>query len=229
VPMLPGSLLRRIARLGGVHEYIQTEDVVWASRQMLAVSVHQPGLRKIVLPRAATVRDLYTGQEVARSAGAFEVRFDPRSTRVFLIDSHDLSFVPEMERIPEMDVPITPARWSGVEKAKVAEDVSRAKAEWRKRIPEIQGQLAPDRVRSLSRWAKTQMEQYKAVPALETVKLKPLGTDSRQETLVLEGPIDPLPSHSPLVPRWLKVYLFYDLRGKLVSRVTITIRGRRLE
>ena len=73
------------------------------------------------------------------------------------------------------------------------------------------------------------MEQYGAVPALETVKLEPLGTDPRQETLVLEGTIDTLPTHSPLVTRWLKVYVCYDLRGKTVSRVTITIRGQRLE
>jgi beta-galactosidase len=92
VPMLPASLLRRIARLGGVHEYIPTEDVVWASRQMLAVSVREPGLRKIVLPRAATIRDLYTGQEVARSAEAFETPFGPHATRVFLIDRPDPSF-----------------------------------------------------------------------------------------------------------------------------------------
>lgn len=86
VPMLPASLLRRIARLGGVHEYIQTEDVVWASRDMLAVCVREPGLRKISLPRAATVWDFYTGQEVARSVQAFEVKFDPRATRVFRLE-----------------------------------------------------------------------------------------------------------------------------------------------
>jgi hypothetical protein len=49
---------------------------------------------------------------------------------------------------------------------------------------------------------------------LETVKLDPLGTDSWQETLVLEATIDILPCHSPRVARRLKVYLSHDLRGK---------------
>lgn len=87
VPMLPASLLRRIARLGGVHEYLQTEDVVWASRGLLGVSVREPGVRKIALPRPATVRDLYTGKEITRSAKSFEASFAPRATRVFRIEA----------------------------------------------------------------------------------------------------------------------------------------------
>jgi len=89
VPMLPASLLRRIARLGDVHEYVQTEDVIWASRAMLAICVREPGLRKIALPRRATVRDLYTGQEVAKSADVFEVKFAPRATRLFCLQKGD--------------------------------------------------------------------------------------------------------------------------------------------
>jgi hypothetical protein len=85
VPMLPASLLRRIADLGGVHEYIATPDVVWASREMVAVSVREPGLRKIKLPRTAMVRDLSSGQEIAQAADSFEVSFGPRATRLFLI------------------------------------------------------------------------------------------------------------------------------------------------
>jgi hypothetical protein len=84
-PLLPASLLRRIARLGGVHQYIDSEDVVWASREMVAVSVFQPGKRRITLPRAAMVRDLYSGHDIAASADRFEVSFAPRSTRLFTI------------------------------------------------------------------------------------------------------------------------------------------------
>jgi hypothetical protein len=83
VPMLPASLLRRIARLGGVHQYIETEDVVWASREMVAVCVKEPGPRKIALPRPAFVRDLYSSQEIAKSANSFEASFGRRSTRLF--------------------------------------------------------------------------------------------------------------------------------------------------
>ena len=86
VPMLPTSLLRRITQLlGGVHEYIDTEDVVWASRSLLAVSVFQPGTRQIRLPRPAAVRDFYSGQEITGSADSFEASFDRHATRLFTI------------------------------------------------------------------------------------------------------------------------------------------------
>ena len=85
VPMLPASLLRRIARLGGVHSYVQTEDVVWASRNLLAVCVHQPGTRKISFPRPTMVRDLFADQEIAKHATSFEADFGPRATRVFVL------------------------------------------------------------------------------------------------------------------------------------------------
>jgi hypothetical protein len=91
VPMLPASLLRRIAGLGGVHSYIETEDVVWASRGMLAVCVRQAGKRRIALPRAAAVCDLYSGRAVAKDAASFEVDFGPRATRVFLLEPRSAS------------------------------------------------------------------------------------------------------------------------------------------
>ncbi len=55
--------------------------------------------------------------------------------------------------------------------------------------------------------------------------LGPSGTDPQREKLVLEGTIDTLPTHSPLVTRWLKVYLVVDLRNKAILRAVITIRG----
>jgi hypothetical protein len=134
-----------------------------------------------------------------------------------------------MEPVPEMNLPSTVAGWSDAEKAKYADDLGRAVAEWRKRVPDIKSQLTPERVRSLSRWAKTQMEGYKSIPSLENVVLRPVGTDAKRERLVLEGTLDTLPTHSSLVARWLKVYLLYDLHTKSVSRITITIRGERLE
>lgn len=87
VPMLPAAVLRRLAKLAGVHQYIETEDVVWANRDMVAVCVHQPGPRTITLPGTATVRDLYTGEEIAKSAHRFEASFEPNATRVFVLQA----------------------------------------------------------------------------------------------------------------------------------------------
>ena len=84
-PLLPASLLRRLAQRAGVHLYIDTEDVVWASHDLLAVSVHQPGPRTIHLPRTVDVSDLYDGSVVGCGVDSFQADFPDRATRVFLL------------------------------------------------------------------------------------------------------------------------------------------------
>jgi len=78
-------LLRRFAHLAGVHTYVDTDDVVWASKDLLAVSVAKGGTRRLSLPRKATVHDLYTGTELARDTDSFETPFADLETRVFVL------------------------------------------------------------------------------------------------------------------------------------------------
>lgn len=82
-PMLPTALLRRLAQEAGAHCYNDTPDVVWASRDLLAVCVKEAGRRTIRLPDPRTVSDLYTGQEIAAHVTSFEADFGDRATRVF--------------------------------------------------------------------------------------------------------------------------------------------------
>ncbi len=84
-PLLPASLLRRLARRAGVHTYVDTEDVVWASHDLLAVSVHQSGPRTIHLPRPSAVTDLYEGSAITNRADSFPVDFPAHATRVFAL------------------------------------------------------------------------------------------------------------------------------------------------
>jgi hypothetical protein len=42
----------------------------------------------------------------------------------------------------------------------------------------------------------------------------------RSETVLQEKP-----THSPLVTRWLKVYIYYDVKTREVVRMIVTIRG----
>jgi hypothetical protein len=84
-PMLPTPLLRAVARAAGVHLYIDTPDVVWAARDLLAVSVKEPGPRTIALPREATVRDLYSHETVAEGESGFTADFGDRTTRLFAL------------------------------------------------------------------------------------------------------------------------------------------------
>ncbi|MCD6351973.1 MAG: hypothetical protein J7M26_07630, partial [Armatimonadetes bacterium] len=84
-PLLPARLLRNLARLAGVHEYLEAEDVVWASRDLVGVAVKEGGPRTIHLPRKADVTDLYTGAVVAQGVRDFQADFDPLATRVFML------------------------------------------------------------------------------------------------------------------------------------------------
>ena len=84
-PMLPTKLLRNIAQAAGAHLYIDTPDVVWAAREMLAVCVKEPGQREIRLPRTATVKNLYTGAVVGEGIKRFTVDFDDRATWLFSV------------------------------------------------------------------------------------------------------------------------------------------------
>ncbi len=85
-PLLPARLMRNIAQSAGVHTYIDTEDVVWASKELLAVCVKDAGKRTVRLPKQATVRDLYSGEVVGKGADAFEADFADRATRVFVVE-----------------------------------------------------------------------------------------------------------------------------------------------
>ena len=84
-PLLPANLLRRLAQLAGVHLYIDTEDVVWASHDLVGVSVLEAGKRTIHLPRTARVSDLYEGTDLGPASSSFDAQFPARGTRVFVL------------------------------------------------------------------------------------------------------------------------------------------------
>jgi hypothetical protein len=82
-PLLPARLLRNLAASAGAHLYVDTEDVVWASKELVAVCVKDGGERTVRLPAKATVRDLYTGELLGKNVREFRARFDDRATRLF--------------------------------------------------------------------------------------------------------------------------------------------------
>ena len=135
----------------------------------------------------------------------------------------ELALVPEMQSFPDL------AAGSPVPKDAARDHVAAARAAWQKAAPALQKRITPEVARSLSRWAKKQMEKYKKVPPLKDVPWTPVRSHERDRKLVLEATLDTLPSHSPIVTRWLKAYLLYDVARKAVVRVTITIRGEMLE
>jgi hypothetical protein len=133
-----------------------------------------------------------------------------------------LALVPEMMPIEGMRFGTMPPEDT------IAQQVKDARTDLEKKRPEIEKYVPPEIVVSLSRWAKSQMKGYHKVPSLAKVTWKPVGSDDKGR-LVLEGTVDTLPTHSPLVTRWLKVYLVFDGKTKEVLRVIVTIRGELLE
>ena len=134
-----------------------------------------------------------------------------------------LCVVPEMNYVPELD------SWSACRPDAFAEHLPHVRSDWKTHSRWVAKRLTPELVRSLSRWARPQMAAYRAVPPLEDLQWKPVAVHEPHGKLVLEATVDTLPVHAPLVTRWLKLYLLYDMQGKSILRVTITIRGARFE
>ena len=86
-PKLPTSLLRELAAQAGVHLYLPKplpHDVVYANRSLVAVCVDEAGPRRIALPRACDVVDLFDGgKPIASAAREFTATFGPQQTKLF--------------------------------------------------------------------------------------------------------------------------------------------------
>ncbi len=80
-PLLPAGFWRAIMKRAGVHQYLDTPDVIHATRGLLAVSVKEPGKRTIHLPRAGRVTDLLTGRPLG-SGSKVTVDFAALSSRL---------------------------------------------------------------------------------------------------------------------------------------------------
>ncbi len=128
-----------------------------------------------------------------------------------------IGFYPEMTFIPEV------SEWPAVEQDRAAAGFKGFAAAWSAIFPWLESQVTPPVVRALSRWAIPQMAQYRAVPALSGMTFRAVA--ARRHEIILEGTADTLPTHSPLVQRWLKLFLVYDTDSSSILRIAVTIRG----
>jgi hypothetical protein len=97
---------------------------------------------------------------------------------------------------------------------------------WAKEAPWLKEKVTPELARSLSRWAKTQMEGYNTVSPIEKAAIEPIHKNAAGKPVVFEVMLDTLPSHSPLVKRWLKAYLVFDPAAGKITRIIVTVRGQ---
>ena len=131
--------------------------------------------------------------------------------------------VPEMERISDIQP------FDTVSETQYQKETKRCHVLWSRAYRTAEQQITPEKVQSLSRWAKEQMKGYRSVPSLSNASFKVIGKSSRENDLVLENTVDTLPSHHPLVTRWLKLYLIYNTEKDRITQIIVTIRGELLE
>jgi hypothetical protein len=83
-PNLPAPVLRGIARFSGVHLYNNEGDILYATRELLAVHTASGGERTFRLPRRVEeVYDLFERKSVARNADEFRVKLPRLSTALY--------------------------------------------------------------------------------------------------------------------------------------------------
>jgi hypothetical protein len=80
---LPAGFWRNAARLAKAHVWCETDDVVVASREIVALHSIVPGAKTILLPRPSRVVDLITGNEVAAKTGEIRLEMKAPGTRAF--------------------------------------------------------------------------------------------------------------------------------------------------
>ena len=85
-PQLPAAFWRTLGDLAGAHSYIASEDVVWASKSLVAITVHDAGERSIALPTPGRVRELYSNTVVSdKPVSRFTWPFTQDSSCIFAI------------------------------------------------------------------------------------------------------------------------------------------------
>jgi len=83
-PNVPAVVLRGIARYAGVHIYSDAGDVLYASKELLAVHTLKGGTRVFRLPRSVeVVYDLFGEMQIAADTDEFEATLPGVSTSVF--------------------------------------------------------------------------------------------------------------------------------------------------
>jgi hypothetical protein len=80
---LPAGFWRNAARLAKAHVWCETDDILVASREIVALHSIVPGAKVIRLPQPAKVADLATGAEIPVQNGEIRFELTTPGTRVF--------------------------------------------------------------------------------------------------------------------------------------------------
>ena len=82
---LSADIARELARLAGVHIYTEENDVLYANNSYLTFHAATSGKKTVKLPKAATVREVYSGKIFAENSKSFEFELLKGETLMFEI------------------------------------------------------------------------------------------------------------------------------------------------
>ena len=131
----------------------------------------------------------------------------------------DIAYVREMSFIPEVDT------WNPCPDSGFSRDSIAVAAQWDTLYSKILPHLSRQTARSLSTWSAKQMAGYTKIPDLSRLHFSPCRMDTAFKKILFQTTVDTLPTHDPVVTRFLKMYLTYDQINQKVQRATVTIRG----
>ncbi|GEM_PF-2308302 len=81
---LDRDFLRMVAKQAGVHVFMEEDDNLYASRDVVSIHANHAGHKVVNLPRQCDVVDIYSREVVATQATSFEFDMEAFETRVFL-------------------------------------------------------------------------------------------------------------------------------------------------
>lgn len=82
-PNIPPGVLREIARYAGVHIYSDSEDVLYAGHNYVALHTVRAETKTIRLPRTANVWEVFSNRQVGRACAEFSDRMEAGTTNLY--------------------------------------------------------------------------------------------------------------------------------------------------
>ncbi|MFW6039428.1 MAG: hypothetical protein ACOC9P_03020, partial [bacterium] len=82
-PNLPADLLRGLARYGGCHIYLESNDVLMAGRDLVMIHSAKPGARTLRLPGRFDVTEPLTGRVIASDTDQVQVELEQPGTALY--------------------------------------------------------------------------------------------------------------------------------------------------
>lgn len=86
VPVHSQAFYRNVAIKAGVHRYIDTPDVVYATQSLLGIACNKAGRRTVRLRRPAQALELFSDRIVSSGKAEFDIDIDEHGTALLLID-----------------------------------------------------------------------------------------------------------------------------------------------